>query len=90
MDIEVALAFAKFENAPKDVVDAADKFSENYLELKKASSQADIWNKQKRDAQNQHDSLLKQFKDAIDRWDPAKLNDPTPVESAASTIEVNK
>lgn len=82
MDIEVALAFATFQNAPKEVIETANKFSENFIALKKASAQADIWNKEKRSAQENHDALLKDFKAAIDRWDPAGLNELTAVESA--------
>jgi hypothetical protein len=90
MDIEIALAFATFKDAPKEVVEAADKFSENYMVLKKAQAQADIWNKQKRAAQDQNDVLLKEFKDAINRWDPLNLNDGAPIESAAVSASVVK
>lgn len=82
MDIEVALAFANFDGAPKEVIVTAQKFSENFINLKKASAQVDIWNGQKRAAQQNHDALLADFKDAIDKWDPASLNDVTAVPMA--------
>lgn len=85
MDIEVALAFAKFDGAPQEVADTAQKFSDNFINLKKAQAQVDSWNAQKRAAQALHDELLKAFKDAIDRWDPAKLNDLTAVSAATVT-----
>ncbi len=46
----------------------------------------DKWNKEKKAAAELNDGLLKTFTQALDRWDPAKLNDTTPTPMPAVEV----
>ena len=60
-----------FNSAPKELKDLAAKYRDSWLRLEKAEVQCQLWMNEERDAEIAADALAKEFRAALQAWDPA-------------------